>query len=154
MENDTTRIVYKEFHEDVFYDAMNFWNDDEGIAIGDSLDGCLSIIITRDGGETWNKLNCDQLPKPAENEGAFAASDTNIAIVGDKTWVATTAGRIYYSDDKGVTWEIIDTPIIKEKETENKIETETETEIETEIETETETETEHHQPSKWKYTTS
>ena len=118
MENDTTRIVYKEFHKDVFYDAMDFWNDEEGIAIGDSLDGCLSIIITRDGGETWNKLNCDQLPKPAENEGAFAASDTNIAIVGDKTWVATTAGRIYYSDDKGVTWEIIDTPIIKEKESE------------------------------------
>jgi len=118
MENDTTRIVYKEFHKDVFYDAMDFWNDEEGIAIGDSLDGCLSIIITRDGGETWNKLNCDQLPKPAENEGAFAASDTNIAIVGDKTWVATTAGRIYYSDDKGITWEIIDTPIIKEKETE------------------------------------
>ena len=29
------------------------------------------------------------LPKTKEGEAAFAASDTNIAIVGDKTWVAT-----------------------------------------------------------------
>ena len=97
---------------------MEFWNDQEGIAIGDAIDGCLSVIITRDGGNTWNKLSCDKLPVASDGEGAFAASDTNIAIVGNKTWVATTAVRIYYSEDKGKTWEVIDTPIIKEKETE------------------------------------
>lgn len=111
-------IVYQENHSKAFYDSMDFWNDKEGIAIGDSIDGCLSIIITRDGGETWTKMSCDDLPKATENEGAFAASDTNIAIVGNKTWVATTAGRIYYSEDKGKIWEIINTPIVKEKDTE------------------------------------
>jgi photosystem II stability/assembly factor-like uncharacterized protein len=111
-------IVYRENHPKAFYDSMEFWNDDEGIAIGDSTDGCLSIIITRDGGKTWTKLTCDQLPKGIEGEGAFAASDTNIAIVGNKTWVATTAGRIYYSDDKGVTWTTVNTPIVKNKDTE------------------------------------
>ncbi|WP_347925298.1 oxidoreductase [Pontimicrobium sp. SW4] len=112
------QLVYREDHENVFYDAMNFWNDNEGIAIGDSIDGCLSIIITRDGGTTWTKLPCDQLPLAEEGEGAFAASNTNIAIVEDKTWVATTAGRIYYSEDKGETWELINTPMISEKDTE------------------------------------
>lgn len=112
------KIVYRENHPKAFYDSMDFWNDNEGIAIGDSIDGCLSIIITRDGGETWTKLSCDDLPPATEHEGAFAASDTNIAIVGDKTWVATTASRIYYSEDKGNTWEVFDTPIVKEKETE------------------------------------
>ena len=111
-------LVYTEQNEKVFYDSMDFWNDQEGIAIGDSTDGCLSVIITRDGGNTWNKLSCDDLPKGKEGEGAFAASDTNIAIVGDMTWVATTAGRIYYSGDKGMTWEVFDTPIVKDKETE------------------------------------
>ncbi|NJX16247.1 WD40/YVTN/BNR-like repeat-containing protein [Tamlana crocina] len=111
-------LVYKEIHENVFYDAMDFWNDKEGIAIGDSTDGCLSVIVTRDGGETWTKLTCDQLPKGIENEGAFAASDTNIAIVGDHTWFATTAGRVYYSPDKAKTWQVFDTPIVKEKDTE------------------------------------
>ena len=116
--NGEMELVYKEEHENVFYDSMEFWNELEGIAIGDAIDGCLSVIITRDGGKTWNKLSCDKLPAATEGEGAFAASDTNIAIVGNKTWVATTAGRIYYSEDKGSTWEVIDTPIVKEKETE------------------------------------
>lgn len=111
-------LVYYEEGDGVFYDSMDFWNDNEGIAIGDSTDGCLSIIITRDGGNTWAKLFCDDLPKATENEGAFAASDTNIAIVGDNTWVATTAGRVYFSADKGSNWEIFDTPIVKEKDTE------------------------------------
>jgi ABC-type oligopeptide transport system ATPase subunit len=49
---------------------------------------------------------------------AAATAVGNIAIVGDNTWVATTSGRVYYSPDKGKTWEVFITPIIKEKETE------------------------------------
>jgi photosystem II stability/assembly factor-like uncharacterized protein len=113
-----SELVYQENHDKVFYDAMDFWNDQEGIAIGDSVNGCLSIIITRDGGTTWSKLLCKNLPNGIENEGAFAASDTNIAIVGDKTWVATTTGRVFYSSDKGNTWNATNTPIIKDKDTE------------------------------------
>lgn len=69
-------------------------------------------------GETWTKLPCNNLPKATNHEGAFAASDTNIAIVGNKTWVATTSGRVYFSENKGVTWHVFDTPIVKEAETE------------------------------------
>ena len=106
-------LVYKEEHEKVFYDSIEFWNDKEGIAIGDQTDGCMSIIITRDGGDTWIKQSCEIAPKVIEGEAAFAASDTNIAIVGDNTWVATggNASRILYSPDKGNTWKVYDTPI-------------------------------------------
>ena len=54
-----------------------------------------------------------------EGEAAFAASDTNIAIVGDKTWVATggKASRILFSPDKGKTWQVFDTPIVQGVET-------------------------------------
>ena len=112
-------VVYKENHEKAFYDAMDFWNDQEGIAIGDPTDDCMSVIITRDGGETWNKLSCDVLPKAKDGEAAFAASDTNIAIVGDHTWIATggKASRVLYSPDKGMTWEVIETPIVQGLET-------------------------------------
>lgn len=112
-------LVYYETHEKVFYDAMDFWNDNEGIAIGDPTEDCMSIIITRDGGSTWQKLPCDDLPKAKEGEAAFAASDTNIAIVGDHTWVATggKSSRILYSSDKGHTWEAYETPIAQGKET-------------------------------------
>ncbi|WP_104734114.1 WD40/YVTN/BNR-like repeat-containing protein [Hanstruepera ponticola] len=116
--NGEMELVYKESHEKVFYDSMKFWNAKEGIAIGDAFNGCLSVIITRDGGFTWQKLPCEVLPKGIEGEGAFAASNTNIEIVDDNTWVATTTGSVYFSGDKGMTWDVFDTPIIKEKETE------------------------------------
>ena len=44
--------------------------------MGDPTADCISIIITRDGGQTWNKIPCSQLPKSKEGEAAFAASNT------------------------------------------------------------------------------
>ncbi len=116
-DNGKMDLVYMEEGEGVFYDAMKFWNDKEGIAIGDTMNGCLSIIITRDGGNTWAKTPCNMLPESEGLEGAFAASNTNIAIIGTQTWVATTSGRIFYSSDKGESWSFKNTPIIQEKET-------------------------------------
>lgn len=103
-------LVYKEEGEGVFYDAMCFWNSEEGLVLGDTVDGCLSIIVTRDGGSTWTKLNCQQLPEGIPGEGAFAASNTNIKILGNETWIATTK-RILYSPDKGNTWQAFNTPV-------------------------------------------
>ncbi len=48
--DNTLNIVYKEEHEKVFYDCMQFFDELNGIAIGDPTDNCLSIIITHDGG--------------------------------------------------------------------------------------------------------
>lgn len=117
-ENGQMELVYKEEGEGVFYDAMKFWNDREGIAIGDSMEGCLSIIITRNGGNSWTKLSCNALPKAKDGEGAFAASNTNIEIVGDKVWVASTSGTVYYSSDKGRSWEVQQTSILSGEQTE------------------------------------
>ncbi|WP_046759063.1 WD40/YVTN/BNR-like repeat-containing protein [Kordia jejudonensis] len=115
----TVSLVYKEEHEKVFYDAMTFWNDQEGIAIGDPTDDCMSMIVTRDGGTTWQKIACENLPKANVGEAAFAASNTNIVTKGDETWVATggKTSRILYSADKGQTWESYETPIIQGLET-------------------------------------
>lgn len=111
-------LVYKEEGEGVFYDAMTFWNDNEGIAMGDSVDGCLSLLITRDSGNTWNKVPCAELPTGVAGEGAFAASNTNIKTIGDNTWIATTSSAIYFSGNKGKSWQRFETPIVKEKPTE------------------------------------
>ena len=113
----TMDLVYMEEGDGVFYDAMTFWDDREGIAVGDTVDGCISIIITRDGGNTWNKLSCNVLPEVIEGEGAFAASDTNIKTIGNKTWIATTK-RILFSPDKGKTWKAFETPILNQGDAE------------------------------------
>ena len=115
----TMELVYTEEHEKVFYDAMAFWNDEEGIAMGDPVENCLSVIITRNGGKSWEKLSCDVLPEAAEGEAAFAASNSNIAIEGDRTWILSggAKSRIYYSPDRGKTWEVYDTPLVQGKST-------------------------------------
>ncbi|ASV31881.1 WD40/YVTN/BNR-like repeat-containing protein [Maribacter cobaltidurans] len=116
-ESGKMELVYSEVGETVFYDAMMFWNDREGLAVGDTVDGCMSIIITRDAGQTWNKIPCSQLPKGSYGEGAFAASNTNIEIKGNQAWIGTTSGSIYHSKDKGKTWESIATPMKNDVDT-------------------------------------
>ncbi|MDI1318035.1 oxidoreductase [Flavobacterium sp.] len=106
--------VYTENNEKAFYDSMNFWNEKEGIALGDPTQDCFSILITRDAGKTWNKTACDNLPRFVDGETAFAASNTNICIKGNKTWFVSGGkkSRVFYSADKGTTWQVFDTPII------------------------------------------
>ena len=109
--------VYVEEGKGVFYDAITFWNEKEGIAMGDPIGGCLSVIITRDGGASWTKLGCDKLPPSVEGEAAFAASNSNIEVQGNHTWIVTGGmrARVFYSPDKGITWEVFDTPILQGK---------------------------------------
>lgn len=106
-------IVYQEDHPDTFYDCMKFWDDQNGVAMGDPINGCLSIIITADGGANWRKLSCDELPPAMDGEAAFAASNTNIAIHGNHAWIATGGkkARVFHTADKGNSWEVVETPI-------------------------------------------
>ena len=108
-------LVYEEKHEKVFYDSMQFWNDKEGIAIGDPIENCFCVIITRDGGNSWNKITCENLPKMDDGEAAFAASNTNIIIKGNNTWLVSGGKktRVFYSSDKGLTWKVYETPIVQ-----------------------------------------
>ena len=107
------KLVYTEKHPKVFYDSMKFWNDTEGIALGDPIEDCFSILITRDGGNNWAKLPCASLPKLFDGEAAFAASNTNIVIKNDQCWIVSGGknARVSYSPDKGKTWSVFDTPI-------------------------------------------
>jgi photosystem II stability/assembly factor-like uncharacterized protein len=114
----SSKLVYREEHEKVFYDSMQFWNDLEGIAVGDPIEGCFSVIITKDGGNSWLKIPASQLPKLEEGEAAFAASNSNVVIKGNHTWIVSGGkkSRIFYSPDKGITWVFFDTPIVQGKQ--------------------------------------
>jgi photosystem II stability/assembly factor-like uncharacterized protein len=114
----TVKLVYQENNVKVFYDSMQFWNDKEGIAIGDPIADCLSVIRTHDGGNTWSKLPDNKLPKVFEGEAHFAASNTNIVIKGGDTWIVSGGkkSRVFYSPDKGNSWSVYETPIIQGKQ--------------------------------------
>jgi photosystem II stability/assembly factor-like uncharacterized protein len=93
-----------------FFDAMTFRDARRGLAIGDSIDGRMVLLTTTDGGARWT-LVPSGLPPALENEGAYAASGTNVAIVGERIWIATSRSRVVRSTDGGRTWTATPTAI-------------------------------------------
>lgn len=100
---------------DAFYDAMAFWDASRGIAFSDSAAGQLRILITTDGGATWTRLPPSRLPAALDNEGAFAASGTNVAVWGTQhAWIGTGAAataRVLRTIDGGRSWTVASTPL-------------------------------------------
>lgn len=112
--------VYSNTHPEIFFDAMGFWDNKNGIAFGDALDGHLPIITTTDGGESWKKIDYSNLPNSPEGEGGFAASGTCLTTYGESTvWIGlgSPASRIFKSEDKGKTWSVIETAMKRPKPT-------------------------------------
>jgi photosystem II stability/assembly factor-like uncharacterized protein len=107
--------VFRNDNPKAFYDAMAFWDASRGVAIADSIDGRFTIVTTANGGARWDAVDPARLPPALPNEGAFAASGTNVAVLPpNHVWVGTGAAsraRVLRSADGGKTWTVADTPI-------------------------------------------
>ena len=106
----TWALQFRNADKQAFYDAMAFRDSRHGFAFSDSVDGRLVILETDDGGAHWSRIS-EGLPAALENEGAFAASGTNIAIDGDRIWIATSRSRVIMSADNGRRWSAVSTPV-------------------------------------------
>jgi len=106
-----------------FFDSMVFWDSKHGVVLGDPIadeSGKLKfeVLMTEDG-QNWRAIPAEQLPAAMEGEGAFAASNTCIAIMAGATdpniWFATggKVARVFQSGDRGKSWEVFDTPIVR-----------------------------------------
>lgn len=119
-----------------FFDSMAFWDATHGIVLGDPIpdqNGKLRFeLLETEEGQTWHQIPSSQLPEAIEGEGAFAASNSCIAILQPSTapretslksaasasdpniWFATggKVARVFHSQDRGRTWTVVDSPII------------------------------------------
>lgn len=111
----TWTLQFKNEDPKAFFDAMSFWDAAHGIVIGDSIDGKFCVLTTENGGRSWVRVPANALPSSLPNEGAFAASGTNIAVSGKSyAWIglgAATKARVLYTHDRGRTWQIAETPL-------------------------------------------
>ena len=111
----TWNLQFQNADEKAFFDAMAFWDPERGIAFSDSIDGRFVILRTTDGGANWTRIPAEALPSALDNEGAFAASGTNVAVFGKQhVWIGTGAAaksRVLRSTDAGKTWTVADTPL-------------------------------------------
>src|ERR1043166_785526 len=106
-----------------FFDSMVFWDPKHGVVLGDPIadeTGKLKFeLLETEDGKTWSQIPSAQLPEANTGEGAFAASNTCLAIVPNagpsdqNLWFATggAAARVFHSPDRGKTWQVFDPPI-------------------------------------------
>lgn len=107
----TWALQFRNADPDAFYDAMAFTDDRHGYAFSDSVGGRFVILETSNGGANWNQIPSDRLPPALSGEGAYAASGSNIAVLGEHVWIGTTAARVLHSADSGRTWSVAQTPV-------------------------------------------
>lgn len=89
---DTWKVVYENKTKGMFLDAMEFWNEQAGIVIGDPLDGKFFVARTFDGGSTWQEIPLDKRPVADSGEACFAASGTNTRALDKDEAVFVSGG--------------------------------------------------------------
>ncbi len=84
-----------------FWDALVFAGDQRtGYILGDPVDGRFTILSTHDGGNRWVRDQSAALAADPQGEGAFAASNSSLAIPKRGDLIFGTGGkggaRIFY----------------------------------------------------------
>lgn len=106
--------VYSNNTPGMFLDAMEFWNNESGIVVGDPINGRFFVARTFDGGNNWRALSGDKLPIADSGEACFAASGTNVrALTKGEVCFITGGSRSRFFHKNGP----INLPIISGKET-------------------------------------
>jgi photosystem II stability/assembly factor-like uncharacterized protein len=89
-----------------FWDAIAMWDPLHGILLGDPVNGRFVVWTTSDG-LTWVE---QKGPQALPQEGAFAASNSTLAVHGaHEAWFGTgglSGGRVFHTDDGGKTWTV------------------------------------------------
>ncbi len=106
----TWTIVFETHEKGAFFDSFDFWNEKEGVLIGDPVDDKPFILRTLDGGQTWHRIAKDKLPVIKQGEASFAASGTCVITRNKKKAWINTQSRVFYTTDKGETWQVAETP--------------------------------------------
>jgi photosystem II stability/assembly factor-like uncharacterized protein len=112
---ETWKLQFKNTNPKAFFDAIACWDKANCIAMSDPVDGKYVLISTSDG-ETWKPLDTSKMPAAKDGEAAFAASGTCLITQGKNNAFIVSGGndaRVFRSSDRGVTWSVADTPIVK-----------------------------------------
>jgi len=86
-----------------FANNVWFFNENEGVAMGDQLDDYFEVYTSDDGGTTWTRV-----PKAnflgLQAEPGEAGWTYCMDAIGDTILFGSNVGNVYLSTDKGHTW--------------------------------------------------
>jgi len=109
---------YSNDTEGIFLDAFAFFDKDNAIVVGDPMEGRFMVLVTSDGGQSWEEIPFAERPEAISGEGAFAASGTCLTVLGkNDAWFCTggPAARVFHSRDRGRTWTMVHSPLASGK---------------------------------------
>ena len=86
------KLVYENKTRGMFLDAMEFWNINSGIVVGDPIDNKIFIARTFDGGISWKDIPAANYPLTDSGEAMFASSGTNVRKLTQQEAVIVTGG--------------------------------------------------------------
>jgi hypothetical protein len=84
-----------------FANWVYFWNENDGVCMGDSYNNEFFLFTTSDGGTTWNKVAKANYPTILADE---AGTVNLFDVVGNTIWFGTSKGRVFKSTNKGHNW--------------------------------------------------
>jgi len=139
------QLQFTNHHPKGFFDCIVFWDAMHGIVLGDPIpddSGKLKFeLLATDDGQSWHAMDTSRLPDALNGEGAFAASNSCLAILNGSVrktvpsgaghpggsepasaaalpdpniWFATggKVARVFHSPDRGQSWQAFDTPVM------------------------------------------
>lgn len=108
-------IVHTDTTPGCFFNGIGFFDELNGLAYGDQVNGQIDLLFTNNGGKTWSHNNAVKVPQALEGEAGFAASGTGLVIVNETTaFIAqgnASKTRILRTNDAGETWQALETPM-------------------------------------------
>jgi photosystem II stability/assembly factor-like uncharacterized protein len=84
--------VFSDSSKGMFLDAMEFWNSQSGIVIGDPVKGRFFIARTFDEGRNWQGIPENYRPLADSGEACFASSGTNIRALNKAEAIFISGG--------------------------------------------------------------
>ncbi|HRY99017.1 MAG TPA: lamin tail domain-containing protein, partial [Bacteroidales bacterium] len=91
-----------------YTNVIHFWNNMEGIILGDPVNGSWDIYRTSDAGATWTRLDTNNIPVPLASE---AGVEMAYSAVGDAIFFSTSGARMFKSTDRGLHWSAVSCPV-------------------------------------------
>jgi len=116
--------VYTNGQKDIFFDGLIFFNDQQGMAIGDPLKDSagvarFTILRTSNGGRSWTMDPTFALPPAGDGEAIFAASNSSLITLPSGKALFVTGGKVSrlfsLNTIKDNKWSVYPLPLIQGK---------------------------------------
>ncbi|MDD2633906.1 MAG: C10 family peptidase [Bacteroidales bacterium] len=91
-----------------FTNVVYFWDENNGFCQGDPINEEFELYTTTNGGTTWTAVSAANIPNPQTSEYGYVRK---YEVIGNHIWFGTNKGRLYHSSNKGISFEVFNTPV-------------------------------------------